>query len=160
MKKIKIYAIGKIKDDYLKVGINQYLTRLSKYADVEIIELKDEPIKNESDPTEIIKAKNLECERVLTRIKNTDYLYALDPNGVQLKSEEFATHLNNKFDNESSSIAFVIGGSYGLSDEIKARSNYKLSFSKMTFTHQMSRLILLEQIYRAFKINNNETYHK
>ena len=158
--KIKVYAIGKIKDTYLKLGIEDYLTRIKPYSSIEIVEVKDEPINDNPSTKEIEKAKDIECGRVIKLVKNNEYLIALDLNKKQFKSEEFATFLMQKLEENGSNISFVIGGSYGLSDELKARSNYSISLSNMTFLHTMTRLILLEQIYRAFKILNKETYHK
>ena len=158
--KIKVYAIGKIKEAYLKTGINEYLTRIKPYSQIEIVEVKDEPINDNPSIKDIEKAKNEEGSRVLKLLKNNEYLIALDLNKKQFKSEEFADFLMQKLVENGSSVSFVIGGSYGLSDELKARSNYSISLSNMTFLHQMTRLILLEQIYRAFKILNKEVYHK
>lgn len=158
--KIKIYAIGKIKDAYLKEGINNYLMRLKNYADVEIVEVNDAPIKDESSTIEIEKAKDIEGEKVLKLIKANEYLIALDLNKKELDSVAFSNYLQGKLIENGSRISFVIGGSYGLSDDLKKRANDSLSLSKMTFLHQMSRLILLEQLYRSFKIVNHETYHK
>lgn len=158
--KIKVYAIGKIKDTYLKLGIEDYLTRIKPYSSIEIVEVKDEPINDNPSAKEIEKAKDIECGRVIKLLKSNEYLIALDLNKKQFKSEEFATFLMQKLEENGSNISFVIGGSYGLSDELKARSNYSISLSNMTFLHTMTRLILLEQIYRAFKILNKETYHK
>lgn len=158
--KIKLYAIGKIKENYLKVGIEEYLTRIKPYSNLEIIEVKDEPISDNPSLKDIEKAKDIEGSRVIKLLKNNEYLISLDLNKKQFKSEEFAAFLMKKLEENGSNISFVIGGSYGLSDELKARSNYSISLSDMTFLHQMTRLILLEQIYRAFKILNKETYHK
>lgn len=157
--KIKIYAIGKIKEQYLKDGISEYLKRISPYASIEIVEVQDSKVKDNPNSSDIKKAKDEEGERVLKLIKN-DYLIGLDMNKKEYLSEEFAEFINNKMVEGGSSISFVIGGSYGLSDALKERCNSFISLSKMTFLHQMTRLILLEQIYRAFKILNNETYHK
>ena len=157
--KIKIYCIGKIKEQYLKDGINEYLKRISPYSNIEIVEVNDSKVKDNPNQADIEKAKNEEGDRVLKLIKN-DYLIGLDMNKQELKSEEFAVFLNKKLVEGGSNISFVIGGSYGLSDALKNRCNTSISLSKMTFLHQMTRLILLEQIYRAFKILNNETYHK
>ena len=157
--KIRLYSIGKIKEPYLKDGINEYVKRLSSYASVEIIEVNDSKVKDNPNESDIKKAKDEEGNRVLKLVKS-DYLIGLDLNQASYTSEEFAYFLNKKFIEGGSSISFVIGGSYGLSDELKARCNCSISLSKMTFLHQMTRLILLEQIYRAFKILNNETYHK
>ena len=157
--KIKIYAIGKIKEQYLKDGINEYLKRISPYSNIEIVEVNDSKVKDNPNQSDIEKAKNEEGDRVLKLIKN-DFLIGLDMNKQELTSEEFADFLNRKMIESGSNILFVIGGSYGLSDDLKKRCNTSISLSKMTFLHQMTRLILLEQIYRAFKILNNETYHK
>lgn len=158
--KIRIYAIGKIKEAYLKTGINEYLTRIKPYCGIEIVEVNDEPIVENPHPSEIKKAIDLEGTRVLKLLKTNEYLIGLDLNKKELNSPEFADFLEKKFVTGGSQISFVIGGSYGLSDELKNRCNDSISLSKMTFLHQMTRLILLEQIYRAFKINRNETYHK
>ncbi len=158
--KIKIFAIGKIKEKYLKDGINEYLERIKPYSQIEIIEVNDEPIVDNPHPSEIKKAIDIEGQRVLKLIKNNDYLIGLDLNKKEMTSPEFSTYLSKKFVSGGANLSFVIGGSYGLSDELKARCNDSISLSKMTFLHQMTRLILLEQIYRAFKINRNETYHK
>ena len=156
---IKIYCIGKIKEQYLKDGIAEYLKRLSPYAKTEIIEVMDSKVKDNPNDFDITKAKNEEGDRVLKLIKN-DYLIGLDLNKKEFTSEEFAEFIEQKFVEGGSSISFVIGGSYGLSENLKKRCNSSISLSKLTYLHQMTRLILLEQIYRAFKILNNETYHK
>ena len=157
--KIKIFCIGKIKEQYLKDGISEYVKRISSYASVEIIEVQDSKVKDNPNDFDISKAKNEEGERVLKLLKN-DYLIGLDMNKKEFISEEFAEFLQSKLVEGGSSLSFVIGGSYGLSDDLKKRCNTSISLSKMTFLHQMTRLILLEQIYRGFKILNNETYHK
>ena len=157
--KIKVYCIGKIKEQYLKDGINEYLKRISPYSSIEVVEVNDSKVKDNPNQFDIEKAKNEEGERVLKLIKN-DYLIGLDMNKKEFTSEEFAGFLDKKLVEGGSNISFVIGGSYGLSDALKNRCNTSISLSKMTFLHQMTRLILLEQIYRAFKILNNETYHK
>ena len=157
--KIKVYCIGKMKEQYLKDGINEYLKRISPYSNIEIVEVNDSKVKDNPNQSDIEKAKNEEGDRILKLLKN-DYLIGLDMNKQEFKSEEFAVFLNKKLVEGGSNISFVIGGSYGLSDALKNRCNTSISLSKMTFLHQMTRLILLEQIYRAFKILNNETYHK
>ena len=156
---IKIYAIGKIKDFY-KTGADEYVKRISSYAKIEVIEVKDEAISTNPNDSEIKKAISLEGDRILKLLKPNEYLIALDLNKKELDSVEFSQYLFKKIEDNGSNISFVIGGSYGLSDELKKRANDLISISKFTFLHQMSRLILLEQIYRAFKIKNNETYHK
>lgn len=157
---IRIYAIGKIKETYLNLGINEYLTRLKPYCNVEIKEVMDESVKDNPNASEIELVKNKEAEKVLKLIKNGEYLIGLDMNKKEMISEDFATYLDKKLEVSGSNLSFVIGGSYGLGDELKKRCNDSISLSKMTFLHQMTRLILLEQIYRAFKINRHEVYHK
>ena len=157
--KIKIYAIGKIKDFY-KLGCDEYVKRIKPYCNIEIIELKDEPLSEHPHESEIIKAKNSEGERVLKLLKDNEYLIALDLNKKEYDSVEFSQQISTKIEKNGGNLSFVIGGSYGLSDALKNRSNESISLSKFTFLHQMSRLILLEQIYRSFKILSNETYHK
>lgn len=143
---IKIITVGKIKENYLKEAINDYQKRINKYHKLEIIEIEDDNIINKKD-------------RILKYINKKDYLIALDIQGIELTSIELSKKIDNIFINNSN-ITFIIGGSNGIHDSIKNIVNYKLSFSKMTFPHQLFRLILLEQIYRSFKILNNETYHK
>ena len=150
---IKIITVGSIKEKYLKDAIEEYTKRLSKYTNIEIVEVKDEGL---VEPT---KAMSLEEEKILKHINDKDYLITLEIEGKEFTSEEFAEKLD-KIQLESSNITFIIGGSYGLSQNIKDKSRLHLSFSKMTFPHQLFRVLLLEQIYRAFKINNNESYHK
>lgn len=150
---IKIITVGSIKEKYLKDAIEEYTKRLSKYTNIEIVEVKDEGL------VEPKKAISLEEEKILKHINDKDYIITLEIEGRQLSSEEFAEKLD-RIQLESSNITFIIGGSYGLSQNIKDKSRLHLSFSKMTFPHQLFRVLLLEQIYRAFKINNNESYHK
>lgn len=150
---IKIITVGQIKEKYLQDAINEYKKRLSKYTNIEVIEVKDEGLVEE------VKAIKLEAEKIKKHINDRDYIVTLEIEGKQMTSVEFA----NKIDNiliENSNIDFIIGGSYGLSNDIKNMSRLHLSFSKMTFSHQLFRVLLLEQIYRAYKINNNESYHK
>ena len=158
--KIKIYAIGHLKEAYLKQGINEYLERLKPYAQVEIVEVNDESINDNPSLKEIEIVKDKEGQKVLKLLKNNEYLIGLDLVNKQPTSEEFAKYLEDKFVLGGSNISFVIGGSYGLSDELKKRCNDRIGLSNLTFLHQMTRLILLEQIYRAFKINRHEVYHK
>ena len=143
---IKIISIGKIKEKYLKDGIEDYLKRITKYHKIHLIELPDSNI--DSEGNEIIKYLN-----------NKDYIISLAIEGTNLSSEELSKKIDNIFITNPN-ITFIIGGSNGIREDIKKRSNYLLSFSKMTFPHGLFRLILLEQIYRSFKILNNETYHK
>ena len=158
--KIRILCIGKIKEPYLRDGINEYLNRLKPYCQMEIVEVNDEPVSDKPNDSEIESVKNKEGNKVSKLIKPGEYVIALDLGKKQLRSPEFAKYIEDKFVLGGSSITFLIGGSYGLSDELKNRANDSITLSEMTFTHQMTRLIILEQIYRAFKINRNETYHK
>ena len=158
--RIKIYAIGHLKEAYLKQGIAEYLERLKPYTQVEIIEVNDESIVVNPSAKEIEIAKDKEGQRILKLLKNDEYVIGLDLVSKQPTSVEFAKYLEDKFVLGGSNVSFVIGGSYGLSDELKKRCNDRIGLSNMTFLHQMTRLILLEQIYRSFKINRNEVYHK
>lgn len=158
--KINIISIGKIKEKYLQEGINEYLKRLQSYCEVSLLEVSDESLPEKPNTSHINMAINKEGQKVLKIIKNTDYVIALDLNKKQYTSLEFASYLKDKFVIGKSKLTFVIGGSYGLSDELKKRANDSISLSNLTFLHQMTKLILLEQIYRSFKINNNEVYHK
>lgn len=158
--KIKIYAIGHLKEPYLKQGINEYLERLKPYTQVEIIEVNDESIVQNPSQKEIEIAKDKEGQKILKLLKSDEYVIGLDLVKKQPTSPEFAKYLEDKFVLGGSNISFAIGGSYGLSEELKKRCQDRIGLSNMTFLHQMTRLILLEQIYRAFKINRNEVYHK
>jgi len=157
--KIKIISVGKLKEKYLVEGINEYSKRLSKYCKLELIEVKDEKAPENLSIKDIDIIKNIEGQRIISKLQD-EYLVALAIEGKQISSEELANKINDITSYHSSSICFVIGGSLGLSKDILQKSHYRLSFSKMTFPHQLMKLILLEQIYRAFRINNNEPYHK
>lgn len=155
MIKIRLVTVGTLKEKFLKDAINEYLKRLSRFAKVEIVELEESKIQSKSEE----QIKKEEGERILKRIKESDYLILLDLKGEMLSSEEFSTKLKNLIDKGVSPLTFVIGGTLGLSEEVRKRANLSISISRMTFTHQICRVILLEQIYRAFKIINNEEYH-
>ena len=148
---MKIICVGKIKEKYFEEAIKEYSKRISKYTKLEIIEIPDEATCN--------VALKKEGERIFSKIKDSDYVITLEIDGHELDSLEFAKKIDNNF-GSNKNLTFIIGGSYGLDESIKLRSDYKLSFSKFTFPHQLFRVILLEQIYRSFKINNNENYHK
>ena len=158
--KITLITVGKIKEKYLKDAIAEYSKRLSRYCKLEIIEVADEKTPDQASETveEGIRAK--EGERILKYIKDDMYVVTLEIGGKMLSSEELAEKINSLGLAGKSSIAFVIGGSIGLGKEVLSSSDYALSFSKMTFPHQLMRVILLEQIYRSFRIRNNEPYHK
>jgi 23S rRNA (pseudouridine1915-N3)-methyltransferase len=157
---ISIITVGKLKEKYLKLGIDEYLKRLNAYAKVEVVEVADEKAPEELSELEMIQVKQKEGERILAKISQDTYVIALAINGKMQSSEELAVTLDKLATYGKSKIAFIIGGSLGLSDEVLKRSNEQLSFSKMTFPHQLMKLILVEQIYRAYRINRGEPYHK
>ena len=158
--KIRIICVGKLKEKYLKDAIAEYTKRLSRFATVEITELNDEKIPdNPSSPDEEKVLLN-EGEKILRCISPGDYVISLCVEGELLSSEDFAKKLSGIALSGKSTICFVIGGSLGLHKSVKSRSDFRLSFSRMTFPHQLMRVFLTEQIYRAFKINANEKYHK
>ena len=154
---IKVIALGKLKEKFLKEGIDEFQKRLSPYASFEIIELAPVEIRDENL---VQKALDEEAQKILSYVKPQSYVITLEINGKMLSSEEFAKKINDLTFDGVGEIIFVIGSSCGLSPIVSNRANFKLSFSKMTFLHQFARLILVEQIYRAFKIIKGETYHK
>lgn len=158
--RITIVTVGKIKEKYLRDAISEYTKRLSKYCKLEIIEVADE--KTPDNASEVVEEsiRQKEGERILKNIKDDAYVITLEINGKMLDSVELAEKINTLGIQGKSHICFVIGGSIGLGKEVLKRSNYALSFSKMTFPHQLMRVILLEQIYRSYRINANEPYHK
>lgn len=155
--KIKIIALGKIKEKFLKAGIDEFLKRLTPYANVEICELSPIEIKDENLTKKILMQ---EGEKVLALVKHGSYVITLEINGSELSSENFACKIEDITKAGYNEIVFVIGSSCGLSKNVSDRSDFKLSLSKMTFLHQFARLLLIEQVYRAFKIQKGETYHK
>lgn len=157
---IKILTVGKLKEKYFKLGIAEYVKRFGAYAKVTIIEVADEKSPDHLTETEIDQVKKTEGERLLSKISADQYVIALAIKGKQLTSEAFAKQIADLTTYGHSNIAFVIGGSHGLSDDVLNRADFQLSFSAFTFPHQLMRLILVEQIYRAFKINRGEPYHK
>lgn len=158
--KITIISVGKLKEKYLIDGINEYIKRISKYSEINEIVLKDEPIPQKASLAIENEIKVKEGKKILESIPLNSYKIVLDLKGEMLKSEELALKIKNIQTYNSSHIVFIIGGSLGLSLDVIKWADYSLCFSKMTFPHQLMKLILLEQVYRAFKINNNETYHK
>lgn len=155
MIEINVISVGSIKEKYMQELIADYKKRITKYAKIELIELKDESNKiNEN------VVKELEGERIISSIKDGFYVVLMDIKGNMLDSVGLSKKIDEIATYNSSKIAFVIGGSFGVSESVKKRANYLLSFSKMTFPHQLAKGMLLEQIYRSFKISNNETYHK
>ena len=157
--KITILAVGKIKEKYLVEGIKEYTKRLSKYTKLEIIEVPDEQAPENLSKKDMDIVKDKEAIKIESKIKDS-YVIALVIKGVMFTSEEFANKIEDIKTYNASHITFIIGGSLGLSNSVLRKVNLKMSFSEMTFPHQLMRLILLEQIYRSFRINNNEPYHK
>ena len=158
--KVTILCVGKVKEKFYRDGIAEFVKRLSRYCKLEIIEVADEKTAEEASDTEIRIVKEKEGERLLKNIKDDAYVVCLCIDGKQLNSEELSEKIEKLGIQGTSHIYFVIGGSLGLADEVIKRANFKLSFSPMTFPHQLMRLILLEQIYRAYRIMNHEPYHK
>ena len=152
--KINIISVGKIKEQSFIDGIEEYKKRIAKYSNIELITVMDES--NDLDEKTV---KKKEGERILAKIPNNSFTIVLDLKGKELDSVAFAKKMD-EITNISSNINFIIGGSLGLDDEVINKANYRLCFSKFTFPHKLMKLILLEQIYRSFKINNNESYHK
>ncbi|WP_099159027.1 23S rRNA (pseudouridine(1915)-N(3))-methyltransferase RlmH [Virgibacillus ndiopensis] len=158
--KITIVAVGKLKEKYLKQGIQEYLKRLTAYAKVDIIEVADEKAPENMSEAEENEVKRKEGERILSAISQDTYVITLEINGKMLTSEQLSAKMDELATYGKSKVAFVIGGSLGISEEVQKRSDLALSFSKMTFPHQVMRLILLEQVYRGFRILRGEPYHK
>lgn len=155
--KIKIIALGKIKEKFLKDGIDEFIKRLRPYTSLEICELQPLEIKDENLTEKVL---DMEADKIISNIKPSSYVVTLEINGKQFDSVEFSQKIEEITNSGVSELVFIIGSSCGLSSRVCELSNLKLSLSKMTFLHQFTRLILLEQIYRAFKISKNETYHK
>ncbi len=157
---ITIISVGKLKEKYLKLAIEEYSKRLQRYCKLDIIELNDEKTPDNASEKEEEQIKEKEGKAILKAIKDNSYVIALDLKGKMLSSEEFASFIQDSTVRGISSFTFVIGGSLGISREVLNRADYKLCFSKMTFPHQLFRVMLLEQIYRGYRIINGEPYHK
>lgn len=157
---ITIIAVGKIKEDFLKKACAEYEKRLSRFCKMNIIEIPDEPMSDNPKNAERDSILKKEGAKISAALKDSSMLISLCVEGKQMTSENFAEYIDNACLSGTSHFTFIIGGSLGLLDEIKSKSDLKLSFSEMTFPHQLMRVILLEQIFRAFKINHNENYHK
>lgn len=160
MSKISVLCVGKIKEKYLKDGIAEYAKRLSRYCKLDIIEVADEKTPDGASEVVETQIKNLEGDKLLKHIKDDDYVIALALDGKMLDSVELSKKMESLGVRGISHLVFVIGGSLGLSDAVLKRADYKLSFSKMTFPHQLMRMILLEQVYRGYRIMKGEPYHK
>ncbi len=157
--KIKLLCVGKVKEKYFTDAINEYVKRLSKFTTVEIVEVPDEMTKDKASEAENLTVLKKEGDRLLSKIKDSDYVVTLEIEGKKLSSIGLAEKISD-ICLKASTICLVIGGSLGLDTRVKQRSDFHLSFSDLTFPHQLMRVIVLEQLYRAFKINNNEPYHK
>lgn len=157
---IDIICVGKIKEKYIKDAILEYSKRLSRYCKLNIIEVNDEKTPDGQSESLDNKVKEIEGSRIIKAMKDDAYVIACDLNGKMLDSVELSSHIDKLSVEGFSHLQFIIGGSLGISNDILNKCNYKLCFSKMTFPHQLMRVILLEQIYRSFRISNNEPYHK
>lgn len=157
---IKIIGVGKIKEKYIREGIDEFRKRLSRYCSLSIIEVKDEKAPENLSEKEVEGIKNKEGEKILKKIPPNSYVIPLVIDGNQLSSEALSEKISNLMVTGTQDITFIIGGSLGLSDDVIKKSNFKISFSNMTFPHQLMRLILLEQVYRGFRIMKGEPYHK
>lgn len=157
---VKVIAVGKLKEKYLKKGIEEYAKRLGAYTKFEIVEVADEEAPENLSQAEMDQVKALEGDRILQKLSSQEVIFALDLNGKQMTSEDFAQTLEDKMTYGQSKLTFIIGGSLGLSQEVLDRAQHRLSFGPMTFPHQVMRLIIAEQVYRAFRIIRNEPYHK
>lgn len=159
MLSIDVVCVGKLKENYLKDAIMEYSKRLTKYCNFCITELADEKLPNKLNNSIISEIKQKEASKILEHIKKDSYVICLDLTGKEFSSEEFSKKIDNIALNYNSSITFIIGGTLGLTQDVLSRANEKLCFSKMTFPHQLIRVFLLEQLFRAFKISKGETYH-
>jgi 23S rRNA (pseudouridine1915-N3)-methyltransferase len=157
---ISIVSVGKLKEKYLRLGIDEYLKRLGPYAKIEIIEVPDEKAPETLSDQEMNMVKNAEGERILAKIGQDVHVIAMAIEGKAVSSEDLAANLDKLATYGKSKVAFVIGGSLGLSEAVMKRADEKISFGKITYPHQLMKLVLVEQIYRAFRINRNEPYHK
>lgn len=157
---INIVCVGKLKERYWTDAVTEYLKRLSRYCRMEIVELKEARLPDHASPAEEEQVKTVEGESILRSLSADSYVIALDVKGKQLSSEQLSEKIENLALEGRSTVDFIIGGSLGFSEAVRKRADFRLSFSAMTFPHQMMRVILLEQIYRAFKISRNEPYHK
>ncbi|AOA03551.1 MULTISPECIES: 23S rRNA (pseudouridine(1915)-N(3))-methyltransferase RlmH [Carnobacterium] len=157
---IKIITVGKLKEKYLKMGIDEYTKRLGAYCKIELIEVPDEKAPEKLSEAEMLQVKEKEGERILAKIPENAYVFALAIEGKQRTSEEFSKEIEQLGIQGKSNLVFVIGGSLGLSQAVMKRSNTPISFGKMTLPHQLMRLVLVEQVYRGFRIMKGEPYHK
>lgn len=157
---ISIITVGKLKEKYLKEGVDEYKKRMTPFASVTIKEVADEKISDKAGEKEKQKVKEKEGQKILDKLQDTMYVFALDPNGKEMSSEDTAVKLDQLALHGKSKVAFIIGGSLGLDEKVLQRADFIWSFSKLTFPHQLMRLILMEQLYRAYQINTGTAYHK
>ncbi len=157
---ICILCVGKIKEKYFKLAIDEYLKRLTPYVKLEIVEVPDESEPQQLNSNLIIKIKEKEAKKLVAKLKPDDFIVCMCIDGNSIGSKDFATFFNTRQNMATKRVVFVIGGSHGIDDSIVSMASMKISLSKMTFPHQLARVLLLEQIYRAYKINANESYHK
>jgi len=158
--KVTVISVGKVKDKYLQLGIDEFKKRLSRFCKLELVEVKNEELSERASDREFDIVRMKEGRLILSKLPSEAYVIVTDIDGEQLSSEQLAEKMQHIVTYGKSQIVFIIGGSVGITDEIKKCSDMRLSFSKMTFPHQLFKLMLLEQIYRVFKINANESYHK
>ena len=158
--RIRILCVGKLKERFYTEAAAEFSKRLSRFCELEIAELPDEKVKDDPSPAEIERVKSIECKRIEDKLNAADHVIALDPRGKQLSSEELSKELSDLMLAGKSRLAFIIGGSHGLTQSMRDRADAVISFSRMTFSHQIFRIMLLEQVYRAFKILSGEPYHK
>lgn len=160
MIKVEIISVGKLKENFWKSAINEYAKRLKVFCNFSILEVKDEKIADNISDNEITKIKEIEGKRILSRIKQDSFIFCLDMRGKEYSSEKFAARLNKLATYDTSKFVFIIGGSLGLSQEVLNMADERVSFGKFTLPHQLMRVVLTEQIYRSFMINNGRVYHK
>lgn len=158
--KVTVVAVGKLKERYLKEGIDEYKKRLSRFCDLDIMEVDDEQAPESISAAQELQIKKREADKIMKRIKDNSTLIVLDVQGKKTDSEGFANRLRSFFVSGSSHLVFVIGGSLGIDEELLKRADFRFSLSDLTFPHQLARLIFFEQLFRAFKIMNGEVYHK
>ncbi|MBR1846709.1 MAG: 23S rRNA (pseudouridine(1915)-N(3))-methyltransferase RlmH [Bacilli bacterium] len=158
--KITVFCIGFLKESYWKEAVSEYQKRLGNYVALDIVEIGDLPCPEKASPKEMDEIKRKEGQKILSKLKSSDYLIALDLKGKQYDSISFAHHIEEKLVQGGASLSFVIGGSLGLSEELLKRANESVCFGLPTFPHQLARVMLLEQLYRSFRILRNEPYHK
>lgn len=158
--KIRLICVGKLKERFYADAVAEFNKRLSRYCELEITELPDEKVPQCPSASDIEKVKQTECERIAAKLSSGDHVIALDPRGKQLSSEALSAYMGERMLMGQSRMVFVIGGSHGLTEQLRKNADLVLSFSPMTFSHQIFRIMLLEQIYRAFKILSGEPYHK